>query len=88
MVRISQEILKSWDILRISQDLDIPGLSSSASLAPAVLMPPRVPFWCICTGGYRPVEYTRNRNVWSEASDTSTDSGKPYRTRTGRLNPD
>ena len=32
MVRISQEILKSWDILRISQDLDIPGLSSSASL--------------------------------------------------------
>ena len=32
MVRISQEILKSWDILRISQDLDIPGSSSSASL--------------------------------------------------------
>ena len=38
--------------------------------APAVLMPPHVPFWCICTGGYRSVECTRNRNVWSEASDT------------------
>ena len=40
--------------------------------APAVLMPPHVPFWCICTGGYRSVECTRNRNVWSEASDTSS----------------